>query len=50
VLTIVPADAAPMAGALIDRAESDRSFRSRVDDAARHVLQAKQKAGILRCG
>ncbi|MBM2622620.1 glycoside hydrolase family 3 protein [Actinoplanes sp. LDG1-06] len=50
VLTIVPSDAAPMAGALISKAESDQAFRARVDDAARHVLQAKQKAGILRCG
>ncbi|WP_250037353.1 glycoside hydrolase family 3 N-terminal domain-containing protein [Paractinoplanes maris] len=49
VLTIVASDAAPMATALIDKAESDQSFRARVDDATRHVLQAKQKAGILRC-
>ncbi|GAB2603484.1 glycoside hydrolase family 3 protein [Paractinoplanes abujensis] len=49
VLTIVPSDAAPMAGALIAKAESDQSFRSRVDDAARHVLQTKEKAGLLRC-
>ncbi|WP_250008501.1 glycoside hydrolase family 3 N-terminal domain-containing protein [Actinoplanes sp. M2I2] len=49
VLTIVPSDAAPMAGALIDKAETDQSFRARVDDAARHVLQAKAQAGLLRC-
>ncbi len=50
VLTIVPSDAAPMAGALIAKAEKDQTFRSRVDDAARHVLEAKKRAGILRCG
>ncbi|MCO8271379.1 glycoside hydrolase family 3 protein [Actinoplanes sp. TRM 88003] len=49
VLTIVPSDAAPMAGALIDKAESDQAFRVRVDDAARHVLETKKKAGLLRC-
>ncbi|MCM4079690.1 glycoside hydrolase family 3 N-terminal domain-containing protein [Paractinoplanes hotanensis] len=49
VLTIVAADAAPMAGALIARAESDQSFRARVDEAARHVLEAKKRAGILPC-
>ncbi|MGK5681773.1 glycoside hydrolase family 3 N-terminal domain-containing protein [Actinoplanes sp. URMC 104] len=49
VLTIVPSDAAPMAGALIARAGKDQAFRARVDDAARHVLQAKQRAGILGC-
>jgi beta-N-acetylhexosaminidase len=50
VLTIVPSDAAPMAGALIAKAESDQSFRARVDDAVRHVLETKKRAGILRCG
>ncbi|WP_127503672.1 glycoside hydrolase family 3 N-terminal domain-containing protein [Actinoplanes solisilvae] len=50
VLTIVPSDAAPMAGALIAKAESDQTFRARVDDAARHVLETKQRAGLLRCG
>jgi len=50
VLTIVPSDTAPMAGALIAKAEKDQSFRARVNDAARHVLETKQKAGILRCG
>ena len=49
VLTIVAADAAPMAGALINRAESDQSFRARVDEAARHVLETKKRAGILPC-
>ncbi|MFI5891491.1 glycoside hydrolase family 3 N-terminal domain-containing protein [Actinoplanes sp. NPDC051513] len=49
VLTIRPSDAAPMAGALIDRAEHDAAFRARVGDAARHVLEAKKRAGLLRC-
>jgi beta-N-acetylhexosaminidase len=49
VLTIRPADAAPMAAALLDRAGHDAAFRARVTDAARHVLQAKQRAGLLTC-
>jgi beta-N-acetylhexosaminidase len=49
VLTIRPPDAAPMAAALIDRAGHDAVFRARVTDAARHVLQAKDRAGLLRC-
>ncbi|MEV4352132.1 glycoside hydrolase family 3 N-terminal domain-containing protein [Actinoplanes sp. NPDC049596] len=50
VLTIVPSNAKPMSAALIDRAEKDQAFRARVDDAARHVLQAKERAGVLKCG
>ncbi|MCY1144496.1 glycoside hydrolase family 3 protein [Actinoplanes sp. Pm04-4] len=50
VLTIVASDAAPMAGALIAKAESDQSFRARVDEAARHVLETKKRAGLLTCG
>jgi beta-N-acetylhexosaminidase len=49
VLTIKPSDAAPMAQALLDRAESDTAFRARVTDAATHVLQAKKRVGILHC-
>jgi len=49
VLTIRPPDAAPMAAALIERAGHDAAFRARVTDAARHVLQAKERAGLLRC-
>ncbi|WP_433292543.1 glycoside hydrolase family 3 N-terminal domain-containing protein [Actinoplanes sp. CA-030573] len=49
VLTIRPTDAAPMADALIERAAHDAAFRARVTDAARHVLQAKARAGLLRC-
>jgi beta-N-acetylhexosaminidase len=50
VLTIRAADAAPMASALLARADKDTAFRTRLTDAVRHVLTAKQKAGILRCG
>ena len=49
VLTIRPADAVPMADALIARAGQDRAFRARLTDAARHVLAAKQRAGLLSC-
>lgn len=49
VLTIRPRDAAPMGQALLDRAKQDQAFRARVTDAARHVLQAKQRAGLLPC-
>ena len=50
VLTIRPSDAAPMAGALIDRAAADPAFAARVDDAARHVVRAKLLAGVYSCG
>ncbi|GAB4087196.1 glycoside hydrolase family 3 protein [Myceligenerans cantabricum] len=36
-----PTTAAPMAQALVERAKADPDFRSRVDDAAAHVLTAK---------
>jgi beta-N-acetylhexosaminidase len=49
VLTIQPTDAAPMAGGLLDEAEKDPAFAARVNDAATHVLQAKKRAGLLRC-
>lgn len=49
VLTIRPADAAPMAAALLARAQRDPAFAARVTDAATHVLQAKKRAGLLRC-
>jgi beta-N-acetylhexosaminidase len=50
VLTIKPSDAAPMATALLARAGHDAAFKKRLTDAATHVLQAKQRAGVLRCG
>lgn len=49
-LTIRPEDARPMAAALIAEAQADRGFSARLDDAAEHVLRAKDKAGLLRCG
>lgn len=49
VLTIRPKDAGPMADALLKKAGSDQAFQARVDDAARHVLRAKEQAGLLRC-
>jgi beta-N-acetylhexosaminidase len=42
-----PAD--KMAAALVSRADVDPTFRARVDDAARHVLTAKDAAGLLPC-
>jgi beta-N-acetylhexosaminidase len=38
-----------MAEALMDRAEHDPAFAARVTDAATHVVQAKKRAGLLRC-
>jgi beta-N-acetylhexosaminidase len=49
VLTIKPSDAAPMAAALLAKAEGDAAFKARLTDAATHVLQAKKRAGVLRC-
>jgi beta-N-acetylhexosaminidase len=49
VLTIKASDAAPMAAALLTRAQRDPAFAKRLTDAATHVLRAKQRAGILRC-
>jgi beta-N-acetylhexosaminidase len=39
-----------MADALMAKAQHDPAFKQRLTDAATHVLQAKEKAGILRCG
>jgi beta-N-acetylhexosaminidase len=49
VLTIKPSDAAPMADALVARAQGNAAFTKRLTDAATHVLQAKERAGLLRC-
>ncbi|GAA0529911.1 glycoside hydrolase family 3 protein [Paractinoplanes ferrugineus] len=49
VLTIRPGDAGPMASALAERAGSDTAFQARLSDAARHVLVAKERAGLLPC-
>jgi beta-N-acetylhexosaminidase len=45
---VVPA--IDMARALAARAAADTSFAARIDDAARHVLEAKAAAGLLPCG
>jgi beta-N-acetylhexosaminidase len=49
VLTIKASDAAPMAEALLDRVQQDPTFAARVTDAATHVVQAKDRAGLLHC-
>ena len=49
VLTIRPQDAGPMTGALIAAAGKSPAFAARVTDAARHVVQSKYRAGLLRC-
>jgi beta-N-acetylhexosaminidase len=49
---IVSKTAAPaevMASAVVARASSDPAFDARVDDAVRHVLAAKDAAGLLPC-
>jgi beta-N-acetylhexosaminidase len=49
VLTIRPQDAGPMAEALVAEARRSPSFDARLTDAARHVLTAKDRAGLLPC-
>ncbi len=49
VLTVQPADIAPMSADLRARAAADPQFLARVDDAARHVLLSKYHSGLLRC-
>jgi beta-N-acetylhexosaminidase len=44
-LDIVPDDMAPMSAALADRASRDPAFRSRLADAARHVVAARLRLG-----
>lgn len=44
------APAIEMAKAVTSRAATDDAFRERVDDAALHVLRAKEAAGLLPCG
>ena len=43
------APAIEMAKAVAAQVTTDAAFRERVDDAARHVLRAKQAAGLLSC-
>jgi beta-N-acetylhexosaminidase len=42
--------AVEMAKTVASRAASDDAFRARVDDAALHVLRAKEAAALLTCG
>jgi beta-N-acetylhexosaminidase len=49
VLTVRSADAAPMSAALLAAARGSSSFAARVTDAARHVVAAKVRAGLVRC-
>ncbi|HEU4347274.1 MAG TPA: glycoside hydrolase family 3 N-terminal domain-containing protein [Actinoplanes sp.] len=49
VLTIRPEDAEPMSEALIAAAGEDQAFAARLSEAARHVLHAKDRAGLLEC-
>jgi beta-N-acetylhexosaminidase len=49
VLTVRPQDAAPMTNALLSAAEDSPAFAGRVSDAVRHVVQAKYRAGLMRC-
>jgi beta-N-acetylhexosaminidase len=49
VLTVRPADAAPMAQALTERATADPAFAARVREAAGRVLTLKERFGLLRC-
>ena len=44
------APAIEMAKAVAAQVRTDAAFRERVDDAARHVLRAKEAAGLLSCG
>jgi beta-N-acetylhexosaminidase len=47
VLTVDASEAADMTDALLSRANSDPSFRAKVDDAALRVLEEKQALGLL---
>lgn len=49
VLSLVPAQAAPMGQALLARAQADPVFAAQVDASALRVLRAKQDAGLLDC-
>lgn len=49
VLTVRPADIAPMTGAVITRLPADAALRRAVDDSVKRILTAKQNAGLLSC-
>ncbi|MGZ4463821.1 MAG: glycoside hydrolase family 3 N-terminal domain-containing protein [Nocardioides sp.] len=47
VLTVEPRVVPAMVRAVLQRARTDRAFRARVDEAALHVLRAKDAQGLL---
>ena len=49
VLTVVPSQAATMRNAIAAQAAGRASWRSRLDDAVRHVLAAKIALGLVSC-
>lgn len=49
VLTVKPADIAPMTKAVLSRMPKDTALRGAVSDSVRRVLTAKQNAGLLTC-
>jgi beta-N-acetylhexosaminidase len=49
VLTVSPADAAPMAEALAERVGADEAFAARVRESAGRVLALKERFGLLTC-
>lgn len=49
VLTVQPADLAPMTTALTAAAAQNPAFQARLENAALHVLQSKQSLGLLSC-
>lgn len=49
VLTVNVADAGPMTAAVVQQAQNDPAFASRLDEAALRVLRGKQEAGLLVC-
>lgn len=50
VLTVDVGTLPDMYDAVLNRAQTKPAFQAKVHDAALHVLQAKQQAGLLTCG
>ena len=49
VLTVRTSDAGPMTRALVAKGTSSAGFQARLDAAARRVLSAKERLGLLGC-
>jgi beta-N-acetylhexosaminidase len=49
VLTVLPQQASTMRAAIAAQAAAKRSWRTRLDDAVRHVLAAKIALGLISC-